>query len=325
MNPAIPWDAEARAGQLGASLWRHIISQLGAPRESGDPKTINAGAVLGELKNILRRYPKAQFDGSQHSLNSPPGLGLYEYGLLQLADRTRATAKAGDFDEALRLRAVLVRERGADLPSEDELRQLSAKALSVQFQASLVSRDFVTGRRVIQQATAIDEDLSRRMQSALELVQAFEVLEGAAHSGDPNKVSSETANFAKTVVKVLGQKDAAATLAVIAPQVLNSICWNGATQYGLAQLILPICDAAVARDGWQQYRDSRGVAYAAVGSFDTAISDFDVFLTKGYPDSAQKESRSKWIEALTKCKSDLTACKNPFANPAFLRSMEPKY
>ena len=321
MNPAIPWDAEARAGQLGARQWERIIRQLGAPRESSDPRSINAGELLGKLKSLLLRYPEAKFDASEHNLNLPPGSGLYEYGLWQLADRTRATAKAGDFDEALRLRAVLVRERGADLPSEDELRQLSTEGLSAQFQASLVSGSFVGARTVIQQATAIDGDLSRRMQAALEVVEAFEVLNRATRSGDVDKIISKTPNFAKTVKKVLGQRDAAATLAVIDPQVLNSMCWNGATQYGLAKLVLPICEEAVARDDKPEYRDSRGFAYAVVGSFDAAISDFNVFLTKGYPNAAEKESRSKWIEALTKCKSDVTACKNPFADPAFLRSI----
>jgi WD40 repeat protein len=321
MNPAIPWDAQARAGQLAARQWESITRQLGAPRESSDPKTINAYALLGDLRNIMLRYPKARFDAGEHNSNLPAGSGLYEYGLQQLADRTRATANAGDFLEALRLRAVLAREPSADLPSEDQLRQISTKAVNAQFQASLVDDRYSIAPGVVQKATAIDEDLAGRMKRALEFVLAFEVLNRARHSGDRDKLSTEIPNFVKIADKVLGRADAAVTLAVIPPQALNSICWNGATQYGLAKVILPTCEAAVARDNKPQYLDSRGVAYAAVGSFAAAISDFEVYLTKGGPNPTERVSRTQWVEALTKCKSDLT-CKNPFADLAFLRSIQ---
>lgn len=313
MNSGIPWNPDSRAGQLWAQQYVPTLNRLGAAdirtQELYDQPQVEA--FLGTLRQILVRYPKLQFDGHGINTTVPPGTGLYEFGLRELAGRVRETAKLAAPDVALRLRSLLIRERGADVPTEEELRKAGDEALSAKFEESVGLENLASARQLLERAAPFDPALAARMRPALELVETFRAtVQANPPAGD----------FTRLLREILARRDDAAVLDLIAPSELNSMCRNGTTRLGQAAVVLPVCEALVARKNDPAYRDSRGVAYAALGRYDAAIADFEDYVSKGLP--SRSLSRSQWIQALKACRSDPNGCKNPFGDPAFLRDLK---
>lgn len=94
-----------------------------------------------------------------------------------------------------------------------------------------------------------------------------------------------------------------------APGPNNALCWH----YSLrerAEEALFFCDRAVERDPTGLSRDSRGVAYAMLGRYDEAITEFGAYLDwlAAQPDADQEQHRSSretWI-------ADLREGRSPF-------------
>lgn len=111
-------------------------------------------------------------------------------------------------------------------------------------------------------------------------------------------------------------------------RLLNRMCWDGTTRYGLASAVLPLCETAIAKAQENSFLkselveliDSRGVTYAVLGRIDEAIVDFEAYVAS-YPDEKQTRLRRKWIKALKTCKSDPFHCRNPLASPTYRRSI----
>ena len=325
MNPAIPWIAEARAGQLWARNWSEIISQLGGHSDKRfdqpDVRPGDADGLLAQLRNVLQRYPNLQFDAHEITLAAERDESLYEFGLRTLADRTNAVASKGDLEEALRLRAILVREAWSGAPTEERLRELRTGYWRDEFQNYVASYEFVNAEKLVSQVDAANPPLAANMRPILDLVENFREFDKMKGAG----TQQASAQFQK----FRGLAENIPSLELIPPETLNQICWSGTTQFGLARIVLPMCEAAVARarsiERWKSkepgYLDSRGVAYAVLGLFDSAISDFQEYLARGYPDGSQVEARRKWIVALKACKLGRKRCQNPLADATYLQSI----
>ncbi|HEY3570911.1 MAG TPA: TIR domain-containing protein [Thermoanaerobaculia bacterium] len=331
MNPAIPWRAEARAGQLWARNWSAIVDRLGGRSnswtESRDLETkVDVEAQLAELRGVMRRYPGLRLEDGRGDFAADPGDFLYQSGLQELGERLKATIGSGDLAESSRLRAILAREKWREVPGEAGLREQIAQALKLQFKSRLESYDLAGAEKIIELVAEVDTALAARMRSALELVASFDQIEQADRAGDVTLAGAKAQRFGSLMKQRQSLGDAGPGFDLIGASQLNSMCWKGTTRHGLALTVLPICDAAVAltRDGdnlrWlaAQCHDSRGVAYAALGRLDKAVADFEAYIAFGLGDT---KSRREWVEALKACKADPARCQNPLADPAYLRSI----
>jgi tetratricopeptide (TPR) repeat protein len=87
---------------------------------------------------------------------------------------------------------------------------------------------------------------------------------------------------------------------------LNSLCWDYAIT-NQAELALPYCEEAVKNDPSSQTLDSRAVAYALLGKFPEAISDFEAALEQdGFPSEEMKAQRQDWVTTLKAGKNPIT-------------------
>jgi hypothetical protein len=79
---------------------------------------------------------------------------------------------------------------------------------------------------------------------------------------------------------------------------LNNLCWDY-TVINRAQEALPYCEEAVEKDPSSQTLDSRGVAYALLGKYPEALSDFETALEKDdFPSEEMKAQRQEWVTTL---------------------------
>ena len=275
---------------------------------------------MGDLKKILLRYPILEFDARPYGDQFRPGIDLYEFGQRRLAARVRDMAAYGLFDEALRSRATLAQTRAPDVPPEDELHRLAAEGLSARFKQVLESDYAKPAAGFADRAAPFDQSLAARMHFAFDLFEAFDRLRNT-NKERAAKAAAQASEFRSLLQKLLAPQDGASILALFPPRVLNSICWEGATLYGFAAGVLPVCEAAVAGRDIPEFRDSRGVAYAAVGRFAEAIADFQLYLSKGSASTDRRAARTSWINTLNECTSRPQDCRNPFADPEFVRSI----
>jgi tetratricopeptide (TPR) repeat protein/transcriptional regulator with XRE-family HTH domain len=94
---------------------------------------------------------------------------------------------------------------------------------------------------------------------------------------------------------------------------LNMLCWSYAVEQQ-PETALPYCQEAVAAEPDQpEFQDSRGLAYALLGDYPAAMSDFKAYAAwlekeKPYDDWQPKLARrSDWIEALAAGENPFTA------------------
>ncbi len=86
----------------------------------------------------------------------------------------------------------------------------------------------------------------------------------------------------------------------------NNVCWWG-TLYGMASESLPACDAAVARRPENgAYRDSRGLARAALGNLGGAVEDFEAFLASDDAEGETRTEREGWLVELRAGRNPIT-------------------
>lgn len=319
MNPSIPWDPEARAGQLTARQAEATLEKLAGYGDRDRDVNIDPGALIASLRSIQSRYPRLQFNDPNRYFNAPAGTPLDRAALLALVINVRNKAKSGGLRDALQFRSVLLQQSAKDVPSIEELQKSALEPMRISFGRLLRDYKFEDARAVADQIAAFDKPLGARMGPALDLVENFQLLEKTP-AGNPEKAAGQTGSFQNLARDLLSNGDSAAELDLIDPSILNKICWRATTRHGLAGLVLPICEAAVRRNNNWQFRDSRGVAYAALNRFDAAIEDFNQAL-KGLS-GAPKDMRLQWIQLLTGCQSAPATCRNPFTDPAFLRTIQ---
>lgn len=329
LNPAIPWDPNARTGQLCARHYSVLLDQLaGKSSSSSEPAAATpAGAEsqLVALRELIKSYPALQFDGHTQDARAAPGESLYQFGLRMLTQRTRNTASQGELDTALALRAILIRERWPDTPPAEELQQAADVGLTKQFSDQLYSSYWLSAAGTADKMAAITPAAGARFHAALEIAQGFAAI-GSLQ--DYVKLAPDDIARLRTLLNTLANsEDPDSTFRLMNPAFLNRVCWKGTTTEALPTLVLPFCEAAVrlADDAERpQYRDSRAVAYAATGRYDAAIDDFNNFLSQQQSPStdAARALRREWVAALETCRATPAACHNPLADPQTLRQLQ---
>lgn len=332
MNSAIPWEADVRAGQLWARNWSKIVDRLRDPtnrdsnNESNGMKDYVEG-LLSQLRLVTQRYPRLRFDTKEETSDAEIGERLYQFGLQALGDGLPALAEKFELAEALRLRAILVREMWSMVPTETSLREAFTKKATERFRVQLQESNLIEAGRTVHLVERLDAALGARMQSILELVSSYDQLKQVDKAGDLVRTGSQTRRFRRLMEgQHIAIKDS--RLEFMDARLLNRMCWDGTTRYGLASAVLSLCETAIAKaqessllkSELVELRDSRGMAYAVLGRIDEAIADFETFVAS-YPDGKQTRLRREWIKSLKACKSDPVHCRNPLASPTYRRSI----